>query len=45
VPLYATAAAIALARVDCGVHHLSDTIAGATFGVATAAMTSPARRS
>jgi membrane-associated phospholipid phosphatase len=45
VPLYATAAAIALARVYCGVHHLSDTIAGATFGVATAAITSPARRS
>jgi membrane-associated phospholipid phosphatase len=43
-PLYATATAIALARVYCGVHHLSDTIAGAALGVATAATTSPARR-
>jgi undecaprenyl-diphosphatase len=41
-PLYAFATAIALARVYCGVHHLSDTIAGGTFGVATAAMTSAA---
>jgi membrane-associated phospholipid phosphatase len=35
-PLYAAAAAIALARIYCGVHHLTDTIAGATFGIATA---------
>jgi undecaprenyl-diphosphatase len=43
--VYATAAAIALARVYCGVHHLSDTIAGAALGVATAATTSAAHRS
>jgi undecaprenyl-diphosphatase len=35
-PLYTAAAAIALARVYCGVHHLTDTIAGAAFGIATA---------
>jgi undecaprenyl-diphosphatase len=44
-PLYATATAIALARVYCGVHHLSDTLAGAALGVATTATTSPQRRS
>lgn len=44
-PLYATASAIALARVYCGVHHLSDTLAGAAFGTAVAAATSHVRRS
>jgi membrane-associated phospholipid phosphatase len=42
-PLYAAATAIALARVYCGVHYLSDTAAGAAFGVITAAITSPRR--
>lgn len=37
--LYGAAAVIALARVYCGVHHLTDTIAGAAFGIATAAAT------
>jgi membrane-associated phospholipid phosphatase len=36
-PLYTAATAIALARVYCGVHHLTDTIVGAAFGIATAA--------
>jgi len=40
VMLYATAATIALSRVYCGVHHLSDTLAGAAFGIAVAAGTS-----
>jgi len=44
-PLYTTAVAIALARVYCGVHHLSDTVAGAAFGIAVAAGTTRARRS
>jgi undecaprenyl-diphosphatase len=44
-PLYATAAAIALARVYTGVHHLSDTIAGAALGTAVAAGTSRLPRS
>jgi membrane-associated phospholipid phosphatase len=35
-PLYALAGALALARVYCGVHHLTDTIAGAAFGTAVA---------
>jgi membrane-associated phospholipid phosphatase len=43
-PVYATAAAIALARVYCGVHHLSDTLAGAAFGMAVATGTSRLRR-
>jgi membrane-associated phospholipid phosphatase len=37
--LYAVAAVIALARVYCGVHHLTDTIPGAAFGIATAGAT------
>jgi membrane-associated phospholipid phosphatase len=35
-PLYTAAAAIALARVYTGVHHLTDTMAGAAIGVGTA---------
>jgi membrane-associated phospholipid phosphatase len=37
--LYAAAAAIAVARVYCGVHHVTDTLAGAAFGIATGAVT------
>jgi membrane-associated phospholipid phosphatase len=37
--LYAVATAIALARVYCGVHHLSDTLGGAALGTAAARAT------
>jgi hypothetical protein len=38
-PLYAAAVAIALARIYCGVHHLTDTVAGAALGFATSTAT------